>query len=498
MDHKNVRPSQVLLDPQNPRLPDGTSNDKEAINRLLEEGYGQLLALARDMADRGEGNPAELPIVIADGSKYVVLEGNRRFAALKLLKDPMLADDPAHRLAFKRIGRGGRTPPKWLFSTIVDTREEADHWITLRHTGANSGVGVRGWSAPQSALHRRRMNAPIDSGTVRSIAIADELEETYQADTELVELIKKVRKTKMTNIGRFFSAAILVRLQLSLRSTSDNGGLVLFAKYSATDLREFFGWIFDFLDKNSVDAIKNDAIRNELLDENARRLPDPSMILSDFYRLSDLALSGGKEVESDPTADDGQNFAGTGGSSGMDGESQTPSPGGAAEDPAAEPDVGDEQRTVKDKGRQRDVRPERTLYSQVRVPNLSPAVQRVLREARSLPIDENYGIACVLARVIVELIVSDPKVLEWSGKKESDTLAKKIRGCIYTLDPNIDSPQKRSRQDLVQVNLEVDRLGVVYMHQFMHNPMAKADPHLARTFSMIFTPLLNSINEAVV
>ncbi|OZE86607.1 hypothetical protein CH298_19810 [Rhodococcoides fascians] len=153
---------------------------------------------------------------------------------------------------------------------------------------------------------------------------------------------------------------------------------------------------------------------------------------------------------------------------------------------------------MKDKGRQRDVRPERTLYSQVRVPNLSPAVQRVLREARSLPIDENYGIACVLARVIVELIVSDPKVLKWSGKKESDSLAKKIRGCIYTLDPNIDSPPKRSRQDLVQVSLEVDRLGVVYMHQFMHNPMAKADPHLARTFSTIFTPLLNSINEAVV
>lgn len=64
MEYKRLRPSEILLDPENPRLPDGTSNDKEAINRLLGEGYSQLLALARDLLDRGEGNPAELPIVI--------------------------------------------------------------------------------------------------------------------------------------------------------------------------------------------------------------------------------------------------------------------------------------------------------------------------------------------------------------------------------------------------------------------------------------------------
>jgi len=90
VDYKYVRPSRTLLDPDNPRLPDGTSNDREAINRLLVEGYSQMLALARDLAERGEGNPTELPILVKDGSKYVVLEGNRRFATLKLLADPKL------------------------------------------------------------------------------------------------------------------------------------------------------------------------------------------------------------------------------------------------------------------------------------------------------------------------------------------------------------------------------------------------------------------------
>jgi hypothetical protein len=38
---------------------------------------------------------------------------------------------------------------------------------------------------------------------------------------------------------------------------------------------------------------------------------------------------------------------------------------------------------------------------------------------------------------------------------------------------------------------------VVYLHQFMHNPSAKASPHVARHFSAVYTPLLNSINESV-
>ncbi|MEV1147111.1 hypothetical protein, partial [Micromonospora sp. NPDC049799] len=61
-----------MLDPENPRLPDGTSSDREAINRLLEEGAEALISLARDMAQTGQSNPAELPIAVKHGSKYLI------------------------------------------------------------------------------------------------------------------------------------------------------------------------------------------------------------------------------------------------------------------------------------------------------------------------------------------------------------------------------------------------------------------------------------------
>ena len=185
MEYKNVRSAQVLLDQENPRLPDGTSSDKEAINRLLDDGFEQLIALARDLVDMGVTNPAELPILVRAGRKYLVLEGNRRFAAMKLLADPKLANLPEHQAAFKRIAERGK-PPTTVYSCVAPSREEADHWIMLRHTGANNGVGTKRWSAEQTATHRRRMRATVDTGTLKSITIADELTEAYQLDEVLV------------------------------------------------------------------------------------------------------------------------------------------------------------------------------------------------------------------------------------------------------------------------------------------------------------------------
>lgn len=481
MDYKSLRPSQTLLDPQNPRLADGTSNDREAINRLLSEGYNQLLALARDLCDRGEANPTELPIAQKDGTKYVVFEGNRRFAALKLVADPRLADDKAHQAAFQRLKDSGKRPPKTIFCAIAQSREDADPWLTLRHTGANDGVGVRTWSAEQTAIHRQRMRAPIDSGTLRSIAIADELTEAYHADLDLVDLIKKVRATKLTNIGRIFSGVTLTRMQLQMKLAAEGKPPTLTARHTAYQLHDYFIWVFTFLDANSVDAFKNDNLRGDLLNQQAAILPSAADSMADHVRLADHPYS----VEADEQDHEDDDAIGDD----PDEDENPTDPTSGDGKSTGQPDGGGG-------GRQRDPKPERTLYSQVKLPNLSTNIQRLLKEAKALPIDGNYAVACVLARVILELAVSDPKVLKWSGKKEGDKLNQKIRACIYKLDPDIDTA-KKTRQDLVQANLETSDIGVVYLHQFMHNPSARADPHLARRFSEAYTPLLNSISKGV-
>lgn len=492
MEYKSVRPAQIILDPENPRLPDGTSSDKEAINRLLTEGYDQFLALARDLAEQGESNPTELPILLKDGSKYIVLEGNRRFAALKLLTDPKLADDLSHQTAFTRVKDKGK-PPKSVHCAVAESREQADHWIMLRHTGANDGVGVRSWSTSQTATHRRRMKAPVDSGTLRAIALADELTEAYQADDHLVELIKRVRTDKLTNIGRFFAGGVLARLQFELKQVADGDARTLWARHSAAQLHPFFTWAMEFLDGHSVDAFKNDEIRGELLREHGDQLPDAAASLPEPRRLADHPYA----PESDPTDDATQGAEPEDdGTLCADGESGDSTPGENSGSEQSDQSGGGGQDSDAAGGRKRDQKPEKYLYSAVKLPNLSGNIQRLIRETKQLSIDDNYATACVLARVVLELTVSDPKVLSWSGSTESATLAEKIKACISALDPEIEKPNKRTRPDLVQAHHEADGIGVAYMHQFMHNPSAKADPHLARRFSTVYSPLLIGINES--
>jgi hypothetical protein len=80
----------LLLDTLNPRH-NPVESQREALDALLEgRGAQELLRLADDISQFGV-SPIDLALVIPDGNVFIVLEGNRRVAALKLLKNPGLA-----------------------------------------------------------------------------------------------------------------------------------------------------------------------------------------------------------------------------------------------------------------------------------------------------------------------------------------------------------------------------------------------------------------------
>lgn len=495
MDYKMLRPSQVRLDPRNPRLPDGSDNDHEAINRLLDEGYPGLLALAKDLIEVGESNPTELPIVVKEGSKYLVLEGNRRFAALKLLANPSLANEAGQRAAFQRVARKG-TPPNRVMCAVDASRESADHWLVLRHTGQNRGVGVRPWSPEQVASHRRRAKATVDSGTARSITIADELEEAYARDSDLVTAIRRVRAAKLTNIGRFFSSEVMARIHFSVRDTRELYARdeTLWAKHSASELHPFISWAINYVDENSVDYYKNGQIRNSLLDKHRDLLPDTRDIgHREFARLADSRWS--------PPGGNGQS----------DGQWSDPSPlneieGGSSD--AGEvsgeagsgdggPLAGESSNGATDQAKTRrknEATQERRLFQDLKLAHLSRRTQLLLKEVRQIEHETAPGTACVMARVLVELAVSEPGVLAWSGAEEKNSFKDKVIACLKVLDPKYDK-QRPDDPKLNMVYLEVqDDFGVRYMHQFVHNPQAQPDAGTSRRFSRHWRPLLEAID----
>ncbi|MEU0552045.1 hypothetical protein [Micromonospora sp. NPDC005979] len=503
MAHKylSLRPSQVVLDPENPRLPDGTTSDREAINRLLDDDADDLIALARDMAKSGQTNPAELPIVIKDKSKYLVLEGNRRFAALKLLADPILADDEVHQKAFRRAAALG-APPKSVFTLIADSREEADYWIVLRHTGENNGRGIKRWSAAQSATHRRRNNKSVDSGTIRSMAMADELVEAYSTDPDLVDLVVKTRNSKLTNIGRFFSPDVLDRLHFSLRADGDGSSRErsLWVHHDRDTLRPFFWWAFSLILEKPVDAYKNKAIRKTALLSVANLLPLDSDATAHPFRLAEGGRSENASADGS-TATDGQAPSGEASHSGPG--ASTDGGGGTSTGPEnsstaggnGEASSGTNSTNARTRGRN-EAKPEKYMFQGLRLPNHPGRIQKLLKECRLLEIDDMSSVVCVMVRITVELALSTPEALRLSGVQERDSLKKKIIAMLKFLDPNIEDARKRDKT-LEQAYLDASGLGMEYLNGFVHNPDVIPDPHLARRYSAAYRPLLERLDNAL-
>ena len=83
----------LLLDLDNPRF-DGLSNQKDALEKIVVSQGKKLVNLADDIVAEGL-SPAHRMLVMESKEhkrKYVVLDGNRRLAALKILSNPSSLD----------------------------------------------------------------------------------------------------------------------------------------------------------------------------------------------------------------------------------------------------------------------------------------------------------------------------------------------------------------------------------------------------------------------
>jgi len=178
----------LYLDPENPRH-DVAPDQQQVIRTLLDRNGEKLLRLARDIANEGT-SPADLPIVVPHPTitdAFIVVEGNRRLAAIKILRDASLAalaPNLSLRKRFEAVAKGLSTPGLNAIECVVfDNKTDANHWIELRHTGENEGVGIVPWDAASVARFKRGQSwmalqvadyvaakAPLDSATKEKIA----------------------------------------------------------------------------------------------------------------------------------------------------------------------------------------------------------------------------------------------------------------------------------------------------------------------------------------
>lgn len=158
---KSVSVEQLDLDVSNPRFKPETNQTEAMRNLLSVENDGEkVFELASDICRVGGLDPAESLYVMESEApgRYIVLDGNRRLTALRLLSQPTTLDreelevNPTIRNRFKKLHSefSGKWPQK-VDVVISPDRESARHFIHLRHTGENAGAGRSAWSALQVA-----------------------------------------------------------------------------------------------------------------------------------------------------------------------------------------------------------------------------------------------------------------------------------------------------------------------------------------------------------
>lgn len=158
----------LRLNTSNPRFRK-VETELEAVQAILNDNYSKLINLIRDLVEHGL-NPSELPIVLEDRAKpesYIVYEGNRRIAALRLLKDPELLDKVQLSSKTKSIIRelATRTTSELFRVRCVVFQKEKDaiHWIYLKHTGENNGIGTVNWTSQQRKNFLQKMGKELPS-----------------------------------------------------------------------------------------------------------------------------------------------------------------------------------------------------------------------------------------------------------------------------------------------------------------------------------------------
>ena len=157
-----LAPAVLVVDAENPRLPQPNLGQRDVIRAIAADQGRKLVKLAGDITNHGL-SPAELLIVMEfheNRNRFVVLEGNRRLAVLKALENPELlvgAVEASILTAFRRLSKAYQeNPVENVPCVLVGNRDEAYHWIELRHAGELEGAGTVRWGSQERGRFRAR------------------------------------------------------------------------------------------------------------------------------------------------------------------------------------------------------------------------------------------------------------------------------------------------------------------------------------------------------
>ncbi|MFJ8335103.1 hypothetical protein [Streptomyces sp. NPDC094437] len=444
MKQASMHVTSLTLDELNPRHAQPTSSLEESIAAILDKDTDKILRLARSIAERGL-NPTELIVVMPDSELNIVLEGNRRIAALKLLHKPGLAPNVQLQRKFAAIAAKAEIP--WRVQCIIaESRQQAAPWIKLRHTGENKGVGVVKWDSAEVSRFSGRSNS-----TEKARLLTEAMNAWFADDADLIADVATVRENRITNLGRMVGDPD-IRKRLGISFDGDS----VISEFPKERMHRILARLFhDLAGSYSVDKIKTKDQRTNYLQKVEEDLPRLADRLDAPERFSITNPAGSADpVEADETP-----------------EPKTPKP-----------------------PRRRRPDFEKRLFQSVSLHNVSLRTSEVFQEAKQLSIDEMPNIAAIMVRIVVDIVVLDvADQLGWN--RGQGDLKSRIGAALHQVDPAQNNPALKDAWRFSQK--DEGALVLKTLHQFVHSWQFNPLTSEVRKLSLAYGPLLTQIDELI-
>lgn len=209
---------ELYLDPMNPRLGRNRTSRKISQEKILDIMRDFTLEeLAVSFLDAKQFWTQEALLVVEEKlygkNCLVVVEGNRRLAALLCLRNTIKRKPPSKK--WTELVRGTR-PPKSLFSEIpylkVDSRKEVESFLGFRHV-----TGIKQWEATEKAAFIAKLideRGMTYKNAMRKIgSTTPTVRRNYISYRLLLQIEDSVQKIPQENIDNRFSV-----MYLSLRT----------------------------------------------------------------------------------------------------------------------------------------------------------------------------------------------------------------------------------------------------------------------------------------
>lgn len=458
----------LFLDIDNPRflLIGGAAG---SVRSMLDYQGQKLVALAAHIAEHGL-NPAESILVTEERDQQVVLDGNRRVAAMKLLLDPTLAGDSPFAPEFVRL-TANRPRRTQVDCARVGSREEARPWIQVQHSGQMGGVGTSPWGPVEQYRWDPKPNIQVG----HAVRFMDMVRRLFPSDQELLGYIVEIEGGRPSTLGRLVAGR---RFRKRMGMTAGPApGFEYESSLPREVLRPAARYVLaDFAGTATVDYIKSSEDREKYVD--------------------DLPLPG----EAEPEA--ASSKAGTGPTPPhrpRTGTATSKDPEGPAPSSAADPTPDPQQRLLDPPPAATKARPRREPPTPVPLGKLhlryqSARTMSILRELRRPGfVDESPNAAAALLRAILDITVNEMFNRLEGVPTEEKILRSKIKRCLRELDPK----KENSRFQPIRTGLDdPDSIQAVNtLHAYVHSSHYEPTPAAVRAIANGWEPFVQALDD---